>query len=51
MLADMALYMNNGGAANDGMHSNIPNMIWWGEPRHVLQNQELSCHAKLWLPM
>ena len=29
MLADMALYLRNQGAAADGRHNAIPHMFWW----------------------
>ena len=29
MLEDMARYMNNEGAADDGRHASIPDLIWW----------------------
>ena len=29
MLADMALYLRNQGAAADGRHNPIPHMFWW----------------------
>ena len=29
MLHDMALYLTNQGAANDGKHNPIPHMFWW----------------------
>lgn len=28
-LPDLAAYMNNTGAAADGRHNPIPNIIWW----------------------
>ena len=28
MLNDMAAYMQNQGAANDGKHANMPSLIW-----------------------
>ncbi len=29
MLEDMARYMNNEGAAADGRHASMPDLIWW----------------------
>ena len=29
MLHDMAQYLNNQGAANDGKHNPIPHLFWW----------------------
>ena len=38
MLNDMAAYMNNQGAANDGKHANLPSLFWC-----VLVYPQLSC--------
>jgi hypothetical protein len=52
MLEDMARYMNNEGAAADGRHANMPDLIWWdwnadsgdtGPPRSSPPAQSGAC--------
>ena len=51
MLADMATYLANTGAATDGRHNQIPHMFWWawnansGDTGGIVQDDWSTVHC------